>query len=124
MKKIKITMNKNSFIAELKDTPTAKAIINKLPFEGISIRWGDEIYFSIPVSASIETNARDILEVGEIAYYPPMSAFCIFFGPTPASTDIRPRAADLVNVIGKITSEISPLNNVSNNEKIYVELVN
>ena len=45
--KIKITSGNLSVIAELKNTPTAKAIYNVLHIEGSANRWGDEIYFVI-----------------------------------------------------------------------------
>lgn len=63
-----------------------------LPIEGQANLWGEEIYFKIPVSAQQEPDAREEVEVGTLAYWPAGSAFCIFFGPTPASTGERPKA--------------------------------
>ena len=81
--------------AELNDTKAADAIWEALPIEGRGNRWGEEIYFSIPVHCP-PNNPREVVEVGDLAYWPPGSAFCIFFGPTPASTGSAPRAASAV----------------------------
>lgn len=117
---MKIYCNTAQFEVELYNTPSAKAISEKLPLSGNAILWGQEIYFSIPLNTETEHDARDILEVGEIAFYPPMSAFCIFFGATPISTDDKPRAADRVNVIGKIKGDFTPLQDVKNGELIRI----
>jgi hypothetical protein len=101
MKKINIEFSGNIIEAELNDTDTAKKILDALPIEGVISRWGEEIYFSIPVDGSLE-DGIEVLEVGDIAFWPPGNAFCIFFGPTPVSTDERPRAAGPVTVIGNI----------------------
>ena len=80
MKKINIEFSGNIIEAGLNDTDTAGKIMEKLPFEGSVSRWGDEIYFSIPVEAGLE-NATELLEEGDLAFWPPGNAFCIFFGP-------------------------------------------
>lgn len=117
---MKIITIDHQFEIELYNTPTAKAIADKLPLNGNAILWGKEIYFSIPIHVELETNARFIMEEGEIAFYPPMNAFCIFFGPTPASIDAKPRAADLVNVLGKIKGNYTLLEEVRNGELIKI----
>lgn len=109
---MRIKTTNHTFEVELRDTSTAEELRNKLPLKGKAILWGQEIYFSIPLESVMEPDAREIIEEGEIAYYPPMNAFCIFFGPTPASTDSKPRAADDVNVLGKIKGDFSGLNDV------------
>ena len=68
-------------------------------------RWGDEYYGSVGLGLENDADARDVLEVGEIAYWPPGDALCVFFGPTPASKGSEPRAASAVTVLGRITSE-------------------
>ena len=100
-KKIKITAGEVSAAASLNDGGTAQAIWDALPIDGRASVWGDEIYFGIPVQRQQEPDARDRVEVGELGYWPPGSAFCIFFGPTPMSRGGEPRAASPVNVLGK-----------------------
>ena len=101
MKKIKIIIENKVFPAELNDTATAGLIYEALPITASGDFWGDEIYFKIPVNAEDE-NPQDVVEVGDLAYWPPGSAFCIFYGRTPASTDQSPRPASPVTVIGRI----------------------
>jgi len=103
--KITITAGDISLPAELNDNPTAQAVWGALPIEGRANVWGDEIYFGIPVRAGEEPDARADMELGELAYWPPGNAFCIFFGPTPVSVDERPRAASPVNVLGRVLGD-------------------
>jgi len=101
MNDIIIEVSGNKIKGELNDSPTAKKIYAALPLESSTHRWGDEIYFEIPIESEIE-NGVEFLDKGSLAYWPPGNAFCIFFGLTPASTDDRPRAAGPVNLIGNI----------------------
>ncbi len=105
MKQITITTGELSLPAELNDSSTAQQLWDHLPVQGRAQTWGDEIYFSIPVAAEPEPEARAELEVGELAYWPMGQAFCIFFGPTPASTDQQPRAYSPVNVLGRVLGD-------------------
>ena len=111
-KKIKLTIGGQEFQGELNDSKTSEAVWDKLPIEARGNPWGSEIYFSIPVQASPE-NPKDVVERGDLAYWPPGSAFCIFWGPTPASSGDECRPASPVNVFGKITSDLAPLDNLS-----------
>jgi hypothetical protein len=72
-------------------------------------RWGEEFYGDCGLSIPADASAREIMEVGEIAYWPPGSALCFFFGPTPASTDERPRAASAVVPLGKFKGGVDAL---------------
>jgi len=118
--KIKITAGNVSMEAELNDSSTAHMIWNALPIEKHGNTWGDEIYFSIPVRAQ-EENAKAVVEKGDIAYWPPGSAFCIFFGPTPASSGDEIRPASPVNVVGKLLGEPEKFKSVSHGEKVIIE---
>jgi len=118
---IQMTAESVTVNAELYDTPTGKAVADALPIEGIVNRWGGEIYFSIPLSVELETESRDVLEPGEIAFWPPGKAFCIFFGTTPASQSDECRAASAVNVFGKITDDLSDLWNIEHGSDIRIE---
>ncbi len=98
-----------SLPAELNDSPTARRIWEALPIEGQASTWGDEIYFEIPVVAEQEPSARAEVEVGELGYWPMGNAFCIFFGPTPASVAERPRAYSPVNILGRVVGDATRL---------------
>jgi len=105
MSVIEISSGELTLQAELNESPTAYEIWNKLPLEGRANAWGDEIYFEVPVAMDQESDARAEVEVGELGYWPVGRAFCIFFGPTPVSTDERPRAYSPVNVIGRVQGD-------------------
>ena len=121
--RIKITAGDVKVEAELNDTATAKSIVEALPIKAQAQRWGGEIYFSIPVTAGLEPDGRDVLEAGELGYWPTGSAFCTFFGPTPASEGEEIRAASAVNILGKIESDWSQLWNVPNGADIVIEAI-
>jgi len=120
--KIKITAGSISMEAELNDTSTAHMIWNALPIEKHGNTWGDEIYFPIPVRAQ-EENAQAVVQEGDIAYWPPGNAFCIFFGPTPASRGGEIRPASPVNVVGRLLGDPKEFKKVSHGEKVVIEKV-
>ena len=107
--------------AELNNSETAQKIYQSLPLKGQGSTWGQEIYFSVPVEVPLEADARDVLEIGELGYWPDMNAFCIFYGPTPASRGDEIRAAGPVNVFGKILDDITPLKELSGTMTVVVE---
>ena len=122
-RKIRITAGKVSAEALLNNSPTATQIWDALPIEGRGNTWGDEIYFSIPVNATQEKDAREVVAVGELGYWPPGSAFCIFFGRTPASTDDQPRAASAVNILGRLQGDASVFKAVASGTRVKLERV-
>jgi hypothetical protein len=118
MMRIQIETAGISLDADLSENETAKKIYAALPIEGRVNRWGEEIYFSIPVSLSEVSDAYQEMQVGELGYWPTGNAFCIFFGPTPASHDETPRAASNVNPFGMILGDASVLTSVADGETI------
>ena len=94
---------------ELNDSSVADLIWERLPMTVNMSRWGEEYYGSCGINAAVDETARDILEVGELAFWPPGSALCVFFGPTPVSTDGRPKAASEVIPVGRLTSDVGVL---------------
>lgn len=118
--RIKINVGDIETTAELNNLKTAKAIYEKLPIEGNANTWGDEIYFEIPVSLGLEDDAKEVVEKGELAYWPQGKCFCIFFGRTPASTDEKPKAASKVNVFGKIDGDYNIFKKVNDGDKVVI----
>ena len=90
--------------AELNGTETARAIYDALPITARGNTWGDEIYFGIPVDADLE-DGQETVELGDLGYWPPGKAFCIFFGPTPASRGNEIRPASAVTVVGRLLGD-------------------
>ncbi len=121
--RIRITVGKITLAAELNESDTAEASLQALPFQQPGNRWGDEIYFAVPVQSPLAPDAREDMQVGELAYWPPGKAFCIFFGPTPASDGEQPRAASPVNPIGRIIDNPAPLKDAADGVTVYVERV-
>jgi hypothetical protein len=119
MKKIKITAGKLEIEAWLNDTKTATKVFEKLPITSTVNTWGDEIYFTIPVDAGPE-NAKELVELGDIAYWPPGKAMCIFFGKTPVSKGDEIRPASAVNIIGKVVGDCRLLKRVKDGEEITI----
>jgi hypothetical protein len=99
---------------------TAEAVWNALPLKGSANRWGDEIYFQIPLDFSEEEPKVEV-EVGSIAYWPPGNALCIFFGPTPASKHNEPRAYSPVNVFARAVGNATIFRSVRDNDQISLE---
>jgi hypothetical protein len=108
--------------AELTDEnpETAKAIWEALPLEARANTWGDEIYFSIPVRIEAE-NPKAIVDLGDLGYWPPGNAFCIFFGPTPMSRGDEIRPASPVNVFGRVMGDPKVFKAVRGGEKVRLE---
>ena len=120
MKRIQITSDQISVIAELDQSETAARIWDTLPIEGSVNRWGEEIYFSIPVKIDQSQDAREEVDSGDLGYWAPGRAFCIFFGPTPASVDERPRAASPVNLFGRIQGDAGICSQIPDGASIRV----
>jgi len=119
-KKIKIIAEEAKASAELNESKTAQKIWEALPIEGRVNTWGEEIYFSIPANLPPE-EAKELVSQGDLGYWPPGKAFCIFFGPTPVSQGGEIRPASPVNVFGKIIGDPKVFKKVESGTKIIVE---
>jgi hypothetical protein len=119
--KIKITAGNVAAQAVLNDSPTARKIWEALPIEANGDTWGDEIYFGIPVKAPLGKNAKEVVEVGDLGFWPPGHAFCIFFGPTPVSRGNEVRPASAVNVVGRIEGDAKVFKKVPSGAKVKIE---
>ncbi len=123
MKKIAIVFEDFSMEADLLETPTGNRIFESLPLQGAVSVWGEELYFMVPVRLDLEPDAREEVEVGDLAYWPSGPAFCIFFGTTPVSTGEKPRAYSAVNVFGKIVGDTAPLKKVPQGAQIELSAI-
>jgi len=120
-KRIRISAGKVEVIAELNESVTAKKVFESLPIRGSANTWGDEIYFEIPASVPLDETAREVVEMGDLGYWPTGRAFCVFFGPTPASRGDEIRPASAVNFFGKVTGDPAPLKKVGDGETVTIE---
>jgi len=105
--------------AELNQLRTAQMIWNALPIKATAETWGDEIYFSIPVHLELE-DGKEVVNVGDLGYWPPGAAFCIFFGLTPLSQNNQIRPASAVTVFGKIIGDTGLLRKVKSGAEIVI----
>lgn len=124
-KRIKIVFsNVGSVLVEVREDwnpKTAKRILESLPLTGRAIRWGDEVYFEVGISIEEEKSRVD-MEVGEVAFWPPGNAICLFFGRTPVSTSDKPKAYSPVNPFGVVVEGIEILKKVKGGEKVTVTM--
>jgi hypothetical protein len=120
-KKIRILIGELKAEAELNESKTSQLVWEALPIEGRANLWGEEIYFTIPVNTGLEKGSREVVSAGELGYWPTGRAFCIFFGPTPASRGNEIRAASAVNVIGKVLSDSRVFRKAKDGEKVTLE---
>ena len=120
MKPIVIKIGDIRLEAELNESKTARLVWDALPFEANGQTWGDEIYFRIPVGADL-ADPQPVVHIGDIGYWPTGHAFCIFYGKTPASSkdDIVP--ASPVDLIGRVTSDVTILKGTADPGRVIVE---
>src|SRR3990172_1576213 len=120
-RQIKMTIGSVTLDAELFDTPTADAIWNALPFTSRAQTWGEEVYFSTPVSVQREPDARDVVQAGELAFWIEGDSIAIGFGRTPISRGDEVRLAARTNVWGKAKGDVRQLKSVNSGAPIKVE---
>lgn len=121
--KILIKVGALSMEAELNDSATAKKIAEALPLETSFNTWGDEIYFSIPVDSALDETAKEVVELGNLGFWPTGNAFCIFFGLTPMSEPGKIVPASAVNIIGKVLGDATQFKSVMGERKVVVKAV-
>jgi uncharacterized protein len=119
--RIAIRIGTLSMEGELNETPTAQKIAAALPLRTAFNTWGDEIYFAIPVDADLDDSAQEVVELGDLGYWPPGKAWCIFFGQTPVSQSGKIMPASAVNVIGKVLGDATQFKTVMREREVIVE---
>ena len=107
----------------LDDTPSAAALLEVLPFESTARTWGEEVYFDAPLSLDLEPGARQVVEPGTVCFWVEGSALALPYGPTPISSDARPKLASRCNVLGRVLGDPRALARVRAGDKVRVEAV-
>lgn len=118
--KLRLTFPQAELTLELADTPTSRALVAAAPFESRAQTWGDEVYFTTPVSAKLEKDARQVVEPGTVCFWTQGNALALPFGRTPISTDERPKLANPCNVLGKL-ADFGSLGEIRSGDKVRVE---
>jgi uncharacterized protein len=119
--KIRLEAGETRIEMELSSTATAKALVAALPFEARAQTWGEEVYFTTPVSAQLEPGARQVVEPGTVCFWTEGDALALPYGRTPISTDARPKLANPCNVLGKVLGDPKALGKIHAGAKIRLE---
>ena len=119
-RRITITSGSLRVDGMLYTSPTADAVWNCLPLHASVHTWGDEIYISIPVQVDLDADAQEVVEIGDMGYWPSGAALCIFFGPTPVSRPGEIRPASAVNVFGKVTGDTKGFKKIADGSAISI----
>ncbi|KWT92170.1 MAG: cyclophilin-like fold protein [Nitrospirota bacterium] len=119
-KTILITTGDLRLRGALNESVTAVEFAELLPMDLTMSRWGEEYYGDCGIDAQLTPDAKDEMDIGEIAIWPVGSALCFFFGPTPASTGDEPRAASAVNPIGRIIDDTAPLKKLGGSIRVRI----
>lgn len=120
MRRVRIKVDDLELAAEFNDSEVATAIWDALPLKVKGSLWGDEIYFRIPVEIS-NPDKKAVVQEGDLGYWEPGSAFCIFYGPTPASHGNEIRPASPVNVVGRIIGGVTALKTIRRSPAVLIE---
>ncbi|MEU9499160.1 cyclophilin-like fold protein [Streptomyces sp. NPDC048196] len=119
--KIRISWPAGQLTATLDDTPTAAALMAALPVDATAHTWGEEVYFDTGLSPALEPDARQVVEAGTVAFWPPGNALALPYGPTPISEGDEPRLASPCNVLGRIDGDPRVLATVRSGDPIHVQ---
>jgi hypothetical protein len=121
MARIRIAWSGGAVVAVLKDTPTARKLLAALPCRASANVWGEEVYFEVPVSASLEPDAQQVVEPGTVCFWVEGNALALPFGPTPISKGTECRLAAPCNVLGRIEGDARRLAGVKDGARISIE---
>ena len=119
--RIKISWKAGDISAILNNTPTTEALIKSLPIESYANTWGDEVYFSVPVSVPLEKDAKQVVDPGAICFWVEGNSLALPFGPTPISEGNECRLATACNILGKIEKEPGILSSIQSGDLIKIE---
>ncbi|HXF67944.1 MAG TPA: cyclophilin-like fold protein [Burkholderiales bacterium] len=121
MARIRIAWKGGEVTANLRDSPTARRLLEALPCEARASTWGEEVYFELPVEASLEPDARQVVEPGTVCYWVQGRSLALPFGPTPISRGAECRLVTRCNLLGRIEGDPRALGTVRDGTPIRVE---
>ena len=119
--RILVRWNSGEIIGVLDDTPTSRKLLDALPCTSRANTWGDEVYFSVPVKAELESDAKQVVDPGTICFWTQGSSLALPFGPTPASEGDECRLVTKVNILGRLEGDAKVLGSVRDGDEIHVE---
>ena len=119
--RVRISYPNGEIFARLKDTPTTRALADALPFDSNANTWGEEVYFSTPISVALEADAHDVVEPGTVCFWVQGSSLALPYGPTPASHGDECRLVAPVNILGEIDGDARQLAEIRDGDEIRVD---
>lgn len=121
MARLRIAWKGGEVTADLRDTPTVKQLLAALPCEAAANTWGEEVYFELPVKATLEPDAEQVVDPGTVCFWVQGSSLALPFGPTPASKGSECRLVTRCNVLGRVAGDPRQLKKVKDGATIRVE---
>jgi hypothetical protein len=121
--RIRISWPQGALTAVLRDTPTTQKLLRALPCKSSASTWGEEVYFSLPLKAKLEPDARQVVDPGTVCFWVQGSSLALPFGPTPVSEADECRLVTAVNVLGAFEGDARKLKTVRDGDAVRVELV-
>ncbi len=118
--KLRIEAGGAIFVVALADTPTSKALLKAAPFDSVAQTWGAELYFTTPVTAKLEADAKQIVEPGTVCFWTEGDSLALPYGRTPISSDERPKLASRCNIVGRIEGDPGALAKVRAGNEVKV----
>lgn len=119
--RIRILWPAGNTTATLSETPTAKALWEALPLTSSANTWGEEVYFSNPISPAREPDARQVVEPGTVAFWTDGDSLALPYGPTPISRGDECRLASPCNILGALDDDPEVLRTIRGGDPITVE---
>jgi hypothetical protein len=119
--RLRISWKSGEIFGVLNDTPTARELFKALPCSSTANTWGDEVYFEVPVSALLESDAQQVVPPGTICFWVEGRSLAIPFGPTPVSQGDECRLVTRVNLLGRLEGDPRLLKSIRDGTEIRVE---
>ena len=123
MASIRIAWTGGAVTAELRDTPTARAVLAALPCQASASTWGEEVYFELPVKAALEPDAQQVVDPGTVCFWVEGNALALPYGRTPASKGNESRLVTRCNVLGKVQGDARQLRRIKDGAVLRLEAV-
>jgi len=120
---IRISWPAGSVIADLRPGPTVDQLLAALPCASTVNTWGEEVYFTLPVSTRLEPGAQQVVDPGTVCFWVEGSALALPWGRTPASRGDECRLVSPCNVLGRIRGDPVALQSARDGDRIHVEAV-
>jgi hypothetical protein len=117
---IRITWPSGSVSAALRNTPTAAKLLAALPCTAHAHTWGDEVYFPLPVEATLEPDAQQIVEPGTVCFWVEGASLALPYGATPIAKESESRLVTKCNVLGRIAGDPRALAAIRDGDTIEV----